>query len=91
MISRDNCLDTAKRLINGDRKDDYGDAYLMHERIAHLWMRYLDFQVNIKAQDVAAMMILLKIARLRRQSKDDTWVDICGYAALGSEMEEEGE
>jgi len=34
------------------------------------------------------MMILLKIARLRRQSKDDTWIDICGYAALGSEMEE---
>jgi hypothetical protein len=33
-MKRDEILDTAKALINGDRAKDYGDADLNHQRIA---------------------------------------------------------
>ena len=42
----------------------------------------------ITPRDVAAMMVLLKISRLHGDGpKDvDTYVDICGYAAIGGEI-----
>jgi hypothetical protein len=33
------------------------------------------------------MMILLKVSRGVTSAKRDNWVDIIGYAALGSEIE----
>jgi len=87
-MDRDECLDTAKSLINGRRAVQYGDAYLMHQRVADLWNEYLEipegFKLNVK--DVTCMMMLLKIARLRNSVSHDSFVDICGYAALGVEM-----
>ena len=35
-MTKDEILDTAKALINGDRAKEYGDAYLTHARIAAL-------------------------------------------------------
>jgi hypothetical protein len=41
----------------------------------------------ITPEDVVACMIALKLARLAEDtSKDDSWVDIIGYAALGGEI-----
>jgi hypothetical protein len=46
---------------------------------------YLD--VNITATDVAVMMTLLKIARIRSNPHNlDNWVDACGYMACGGEI-----
>ena len=36
-MKRDEVLDTAKELINGQRAKDYGDAYDNHSRIAEGW------------------------------------------------------
>jgi hypothetical protein len=36
-LNRDQILDNAKQLINGDRAKDYGDAYFTHDRIAKGW------------------------------------------------------
>jgi hypothetical protein len=38
---------------------------------------------------VAAMLALMKLARLANQHKDDSWIDLAGYAALGAELAEE--
>lgn len=82
---RSDILDTAKEVITGDRQKDYGSAYENFERIAHLWSEYLG--TGITMQDVANMMILLKIARsLGPGNKDDNYIDICGYAAIAGEM-----
>jgi len=87
-MNRDKCLEQAQQLINGDRKSDYGDAYLNHLRIADLWTIYLSRSaaIELSPTDVAVMMMLLKIARVMNQHKDDSYVDICGYAALAAEM-----
>lgn len=36
-MKRDEVLDKAKELINGQRAKDYGDAYHNHGRIAEGW------------------------------------------------------
>ncbi len=78
-------LEEARDLIQGDRASSYGDAKASFARIASLWSTYKG--VEITAKDVAAMMILLKVSRGVTSAKRDNWVDIIGYAALGSEIE----
>ena len=42
--------------------------------------------MNLQPHDISAMMILLKISRLANSpGETDHWVDIAGYAAIGSE------
>lgn len=83
---RNEILDKAKTIINGERQGTYGEAEDSFERIAGLWSEYLD--LNIYSEDVANMMILMKIARNKSGVyKEDNWIDICGYAALGGEVQ----
>lgn len=89
MVTRDEILNTAMSLISGDRHEDYGDAKDSFESIARLWTAYLN--VAVSPMDVANMMMLLKMSRsLTSPDKADTWVDICGYAALAGEMMTDG-
>ena len=42
---------------------------------------------DISPEEVVACMVGLKLARLAEDiSKDDSWTDIIGYAALGGEI-----
>ena len=89
MVTRDEILEIAKTLISGDRQEDYGDAGDSFKSIARLWTAYLD--VAVSPMDVANMMMLLKMSRSQTSpDKADTWVDICGYAALAGEMMSDG-
>ena len=55
--------------------------------IADLWTAYLGFDLIITDRDVAAMMTLLKIARLKSNPDNaDNWIDACGYMACGGEL-----
>lgn len=77
-------LDEAKRITSGDRQRDYDHPKPNHERIAAMWNTYLAVRKEpsgpIAAEDVAAMMILLKIVRNCHTPKRDNAVDIAGYA-----------
>ena len=60
-----------------------------NERIATIWNVLLRGKLlkQITPTEVTAMMIGLKLARLAEDMhKDDSWVDIIGYAALGGEI-----
>tara|TARA_R110002020_G_scaffold33980_3_gene103146 strand:+ start:380 stop:661 length:282 start_codon:yes stop_codon:yes gene_type:complete len=89
-MTRDECLNKAKELINGDRQVDYGDAHVLHARAAGMFNLYLKgtdrSSPRLNAQDVAVFMILMKISRIANRPTDDSFVDICGYAALATEM-----
>ena len=83
--SRKDALTQAEVLIQGDRNEDYGDPADNFRVIADLWTAYLGRTVWVN--EVATMMILVKVARLKESpSKEDNWVDIAGYAALGYEV-----
>ena len=86
-MKREQILDKAKTLISGDRAKDYGDAYLNHKRIAELWSPILDKDITV--EQVYACMIAVKLSRLiETPDHEDSWIDICGYAALGGEKNE---
>lgn len=81
-VARETVSEEAERLVGGDRLRFYGPPIENFRRIAKLWSAYLDFTVN--EQDVCAMMILLKQARLRSGGEyhRDSVVDTVGYARL---------
>lgn len=88
VTDRELLLGEAATLVSSDRNKDYGDPKDNFGDTAALWSAYKG--VTFTAHDVAAMMILLKVARLATSpDKWDNWVDIAGYAALGGEVRPE--
>lgn len=86
-------LDIAKSIIYGDREKAYGNPRFNLDTIAQMWNVYLNRKFpemvdlsgpfNITAEDVAQLMILLKMARLiHNPTHKDSLVDQAGYAAL---------
>ena len=85
-MNRKEILEAAQKCVCGDREQDYGAVEDNFKRIAEFWSVWLDYEVTSK--DVAVMMGLLKIARLASgHAKEDSWVDLAGYAACGGEIE----
>lgn len=83
-MNREACLDAAKDITTKDRNDQYGEPDGCFRLIGRLWTDYTG--VGIGPADVAAMMILMKVARIKGfDKKEDSWVDIAGYAACGVE------
>ena len=94
-LTRADILHAAEKCVCGQREQDYGTPEDNFETIAELWETYLSRAcvdeaggVYIDATDVAAMMALLKIARIAAGGgKADSWIDLAGYAACGAECE----
>ena len=96
-ITRRTVLETAIKTICQDRQDQYGNPENNFQTIADMWTTYLraaevispTTDAVIMPHDVAAMMCMLKLARVATgAAKLDNWVDLAGYAALGGEMEQ---
>lgn len=84
-MNRKETLKAAKRCVCGEREEDYGNPENNFAIIAKLWSLWLE--KDISAHDVAIMMTLLKISRVKSgQYKDDNYTDICGYAACAAEI-----
>lgn len=92
-MTRNEILETAMKCVSGDREQDYGSPENNFQTIANLWTDYLmakDDNLDIQPKDVAAMLALLKIARIASgHAKADNWIDLAGYAACGGEIEAE--
>jgi hypothetical protein len=86
-MQRDEILRRAAVIVTGPRQNTYGSAEANFTRIARLWSAYLDYPVT--TNDVACMMTILKIARLASAEGAqhiDSWIDACGYMAIGGEL-----
>ena len=91
-MTRKDILETAGKCVLGDREKDYGSPEDNFRRIAGLWNEYVKSRslgcVIFEPEDVAIMLILLKVARIASGNlKEDNWVDIAGYAACGGEIQ----
>lgn len=89
--TRQRVLKEAEKCVCGGREQDYGTPENSFTMIADLWTAYVSnnsiVDTVFSAADVAAMMALLKIARLSTSPQHmDSWVDIAGYAACGGEI-----
>ena len=84
----------ALRIVNGSRRSAYGTPERNFERIAAMWQTYLSLRLDnsptgmeIDGRDVAAMMRLMKEARLiETPDHRDSFLDIVGYALCGAEV-----
>lgn len=85
-------LQTALDLTGGDRAKQHGDKKKNHQNIADLWNAYLRDdgplgKRRLSSHDVAVMMCLLKIARLKSGTHNpDNYVDLAGYAGIAAEI-----
>lgn len=89
-MKRQEVLTSANGMVNGDREADYGSPEDSFQTIANFWNDYLNAKSipEIQPRDVAAMLALLKIARIAGgRAKADNWIDLAGYAACGGELE----
>lgn len=85
-MNRPDILDNAKRCVCGQREQDYGSPENNFERIAALWNAYLGAK-TVDAVDVAMMLALLKVARIKTgRGTVDSFVDLAGYAACAGEI-----
>ena len=95
-VTKKEILAKASDLISNDRNKSHGDAFNNHAEIAEFWNIFLDKKLNpmasITADDVAIMMILLKISRHTQGDKNnmDNFVDMAGYAAIAGEISDAG-
>ena len=85
-MKRKEILDRALACVCGDREQDYGSPENNFRTIADMWSAFMG--IEITPTEVAAMMALLKIARVASgHSKADNWIDLACYAACGGELE----
>lgn len=86
-MNRAEVLDTAKKCVCGQREQDYGNPEDNFQLIADLWGAYMGYNGLFTPKDVAIMMALLKVARIRTGTgTDDCFVDLAGYAACAGEI-----
>lgn len=84
-MTRDEILATATKYVTHDRNKSHGSPENTFGLIAIYWSAHLE--TNVSASDVAVMMTLLKLARLKsNQSNEDNWIDAAGYMACGGEL-----
>ena len=92
----------AQKIINGERRDQYGKPQDAFTLIGDLWTRYIHSISKrghrlygkipyLNPKDVAFMMVLLKVAREMHKHKRDNLVDMAGYLGLLDDMEIENE
>lgn len=86
-MTRSEFLRLAEKIICTDRECQYGKPENNFGIIADLWSAYLEKDISMI--DVACMMAMLKVARIKtgEHFKADNWIDAIGYLACGGEID----
>lgn len=84
-MKRSNLLKAADKVVSKDRMATHGAPEDSFKAIASLWGTYLSTavgdEVTLASHDVAAMMALLKLARIAgNPTHMGNWIDLAGYA-----------
>lgn len=84
--TRDSILTDAAAAINGPRQQSYGSATDGFTKVGEVWGTIIGCTA-LDPEIVALMLAALKLVRLiDNPGHLDSWVDMCGYAALGGEI-----
>ena len=83
-MKRAEILEAARKCVCGEREQEYGKPENNFALIGRLWEAYTGHSYS--AKDVAMMLALLKVARIKTGVKGDSFVDLAGYAACAGEI-----
>lgn len=92
-LTREEILVRAHDCVCKSKNIEYNSPENNFATIADMWTSYIRAAFphgvdKLEAKDVAAMMVLFKMARVATGvGKVDNWVDAAGYAACGGETE----
>lgn len=75
-MKRAEILEQARKCVCGEREREYGRPENNFALIGKLWEAYTG--MHYSAKDVAMMLALLKVARIKTGVKGDSYVDLAG-------------
>ena len=95
--NEESILQEAERIVAGNRQFDYGPPEDNFQRISLLWIAYMigkypqlaelmNESDALNPEDVAMMMVLLKVARTMENTKRDNYVDGAGYLSIAARL-----
>ncbi len=93
-MKRKEILANAAKITLQDRNISYSEPEDNFGCIASMMRAYFQGRTlnTIAAHDVAAIMIMVKLSRIRQSpEKPDHWIDLAGYAACGGECATRGQ
>ena len=76
-MNPESILEEAKRIVHGDRGENYGHPFEDFSRTAQIWSAILE--IDVSPEQVALCMVGLKISREVNRPKRDNIVDGAGY------------
>ena len=79
-------LSEAEEIVNGSRHSDYGDAKESFSRIATI--ASVMTGKELAPEDCCAVLMAVKLVRESFKHKRDNLVDLCGYAHIMNELNE---
>ena len=79
-------LAEAEEIVNGSRHSDYGDARESFGRIATIASVMTGKELS--PEDCCAVLMAVKLVRESFAHKRDNLVDLCGYAHIMNELNE---
>lgn len=83
-MKRAEILEAARQCVCGEREQEYGKPENNFALVGKLWEVYTGQPFS--AKDVAVMLALLKVARIKTGVKGDSFIDLAGYAACAGEI-----
>jgi hypothetical protein len=91
-------MDVAREIVAGERGRFYGHPYDNHGNTAEMWGSWLrrrfrlsQAQIDLTAEDVCWLMVLLKASREANMHHEDNEVDGVGYLLNAEMVREERE
>lgn len=94
-MNRKQILEEVEGIICRDRNTQHGEPEDVFATIADFWTTYMSsrvgvLRIQIEPHDVAAMMVLFKLARhAANPSNPDNPIDATGYSAIVGELSPE--
>lgn len=79
-------LDEAKAIVNGSRQSDYGDPVESFDRIAKTASMITG--KDLSSKECCAVLMAVKVVRESFRHKRDNLIDLCGYAHIMNELNE---
>ena len=84
--NKQSILSEAEEIVNGSRHSDYGDARESFSRVATI--ANVMTGKELSPEDCCAVLIAVKLVRESFKHKRDNLVDLCGYAHIMNELNE---
>ena len=84
--NKQSILDEAKAIVDGSRQSDYGDPVESFDKIAKTASMIAGKDLSPK--ECCAVLMAVKIVRESFNHKRDNLVDLCGYAHIMNELNE---